>query len=472
MRHKSVHLSIIFAICATFYFVALSVHLANNLPINIIEGLHAYLSHQFLLHQSIYPPAFKPPYTLNIYPPIYTIIGAIISTPFQYPSLIPLRVLSLLSEIGIALIITLLTYQRTKNLIVASLLYALAIITWATHGFHGLARIDFFLCAILWLCCFSLTQYIDGHKRAIWWFGAFLTIALLTKQSAMTLWLSTLVYNFIPFPKKASIKIPIFTTLLGSLLFTLCISQLLQSVTGGEYLRHTSAYLFAFGFSQSTFWQTIKLVPFPYLILFVTALLTIKVSETITFLRIYLVISLISFFVSIAKNGSDLNYTIEPISLLLFQCGYGIEWITKHAQMKKRYAVMLFCILAIPLHLYYGTYAENYGKASKKTQEELLAQIIQTKGDILSEDPYYGMLLNKTVVTYDPYFFSHSMENSQLPVTDLVENFKKGNIPVIITSTLYNNSPELQSVLNKKYHHIYKTSQSIPEGYWNIYIKN
>ncbi len=166
----------------------------------LIEGKNLYVS-----------PSIE--YVPQIYPPLYYYISAIFSKILQNNWFLPLRLLSLLSTIGIGALIFSIVRDRRKSNFLAFLSLGLFFATFKIGGsWFDIARVDmlfifFLLAAVMML---EKEKLLSGIIS-----GIFLACALLTKQTAIFAAAALIVFSFL-FLRKRNVFVSIASFILVS----------------------------------------------------------------------------------------------------------------------------------------------------------------------------------------------------------------------------------------------------------------
>jgi len=189
---KYIVILIAFGYVVTFLLQSLS-RISYPYSLEGMEGAHLIEVHRILNNQQLYTsPSLE--YVPLIYPPLYFYLSAIFAKMVGF-GFLPLRLLSLLATIGCVALILVLVFKETQNGFSAVISSGVFLATYnLTDSWFDLARIDMVFVFFLMLGLFFI-RHCKSIKGAIL-SGLFLSLCILTKQTAIAFILPILIYLF------------------------------------------------------------------------------------------------------------------------------------------------------------------------------------------------------------------------------------------------------------------------------------
>ena len=468
-RFAVVCFALVAAACLAHFVWSAWILVAEPHALNYTEGISLLSGLRVLDGEPMYPPVDAPPYVYLAYPPVYPVVSAALTGLFG-GDLVGLRLFTGACEALAALLMVLLLRQRGRSWRVAALTAVGALGVLSTHKFHMLARLDMLvvleiLAALYLLVCW----YEHGRPRHLVALGALWIVACLTKPTAaipfavMGVDALTRAVRGQPRGKAAFI-----TGVAAASIYALVVLGL-QVATSGEFLLHTITYQGESGLRSSAFARG----PFVRLfetsgLLLIVPLLVFLTSRRLTLLWWLCLVSLAWLGVSSMKAGADLNYTLEPLLLLILFAGDRLGdaegpslWILPAHIGAARLLDWLGPLLVVLMLVLVGTsmtggrstaYLAPILEAGPTSMRDRAALFVAASdGLTLAEEPYFAARAGKPYWLSDPFHFGILYRHGHVRYGEIHRAMRRGRIRRVVAGTRLLTAPGIMNLLNRHY---------------------
>jgi len=448
--------------------------------------------------ESIYQPIDEPPYLVGNYAPVYPAIYAVFLAATG-PSLIPGRVLVLLSALIVIASLGFIVARSSKQIMPVALAVVLFASSWEVNEWLPFVRVDFpamafglaAMAALVWM------------KRGGWAVaGVLFALSVLTKQTMLAA------------PAAALLGLLWCGRWREGALMTAAaivpwglVTLVMQVVTGGEYFRHTVIYnvnVFHWG-DLLTWWNHLltfslwKLVAtLAALLVLLAAYLLPRQSESaesrasgarlvIPMSVAYLAFSTLSAL-GIAKVGSAPNYLLELHAACAMVIAIGIGEIARGALRPKATAPMGIVLIALvsfhwiaialwpAVQFGDGTSAARtgfYNRAPGVQDRELgtfvRMRVADTRGHILCEEPIFQILEGREL-WFEPFIMTQLAKEQHWDEGDFVEMLRDGHFALLVLARDVRDEdqhfPAFTPAMRRAIREAYEFEQVMGGRYW------
>lgn len=367
------------------------------------EGPILWTALQLSHGQNIYPMSglIHIPFFVNIYPPLYFAVGAVLVKMFG-ATYIPLRMISMLSAVllSVSLYRILRLYQCSKTAcaLVLAFLFSLDPVCGQAH----LARTDMLACALAVFmlerfCTISRNNPQEDSLLKYWPVTVLECLALLAKQQAIVFVLALHLYTFVNGPKKLAVKLLVaFVAVFGSTV------GVLQLVTQGGFLAHLSFLApvkpqldILLLNLYSAPWSLIKILLAGGLLCFGILKKWTKDSD-IRLPGILFAVSVCFMSYTMGIPASDINHIICATIALAWIFGVMLT----HVPVRFYFAFAVIPLIGIQSLTEFGRLAGQLTPFADKSAEVLKAQKLDGQL-VLADDTYVNLLTNSQPAMID-----------------------------------------------------------------------
>jgi hypothetical protein len=438
--------------------------------------------------ESIYQPIIEPPFIVGNYGPVYPALMAPLLS-LTGPSLLPGRLIVLLSAIVILAALAMLVIRARQFIMPAALAVVLFASSWDVSEWLPFVRVDFT----------AMAFGLGGMVALVWmkrggWAVAGLCFALsvLTKQTMLAAPMAALIGLLWCGRWRDGILMTA-----AALVPWTCVTVAFQISTGGEYLRHTVVYnanVFHWGdlltwlkhLMKFNLWKmfaaAVAIVVLLLAYLFPSQREGDKPTEASSRLAIpmcvsYLILSAISAL-GIAKVGSAPNYLLElqagfslVIALALGEILAGLRhaWTTKTGGVA---VVALVSLHWIAIALWPAETFEDgtsiaktgfYNRTPGEQALELATRVRMRVADapaapVLCEEPIF-QILERRPLWFEPFIMTQLAKEGHWDETPFVEMLRNGHFALLILNQDIRNedqyfpafSPAMRAAIREAY---------------------
>jgi len=419
-----------------------------------LDGEEGFILNQALSiaqGESIYQPIDHYPFLVGNYTPLYPALMSVFSGGHTI-SIPTGRLISVLSVLGIIVLLFAVTFVLTKNFALSLLTPLLFLVSYDNYEWIAYCRVDYLA---IFFSISGLTAVLVGGRKtpAIIISIVMFFLAFYTKQIEVVAPIAVICWFLLFREKKLAF------TYTSALVLGIAISFLgLMIATQGEVFRHLVIYnanifnLRDMGFMLLHFWRFNKFlitVAGIYLCLDVVRAIRAYIFQSAprrneySLISIYFVIALLTL-IGLAKEGSAPNYFIEPeAAMALFVVIKSFEYTYVLKQKKRIYAVVLLvfflCMLgghSLNLRHWRGAlFSQHNPTAVDLAKANKVLRIIEEHpGDILSEYPIFNIVSGRAVL-FQPFIMSALAKQKKWDASPLLADIKRGRFALIIATT-------------------------------------
>ena len=301
--------------------------------LSVIEGVClAEISH-FRQGVPVYAPASAEGFNSMIYGPLYYFVASrLVNT--ERPSYFPLRLLGLVATLGIAAGCAILAYWLTDSL-AASLFAFLFYLSWSIVSDYGLTvRCD--MVALLLNYWGLLLAYRYRGSPRIGWVAPLMLLAFFYKQQFIAAPLAVLAFLLL---EKRYRDAMWFVSLMATGGLALLAGFQLLVFAGQNFFLHFVSYNIT-RFSGGRFAAGLVVATTFFSIPFLLAFQRLRRSSD-RLLEFYLILAVALSVAAFGKEGSGLNYFLEPVAILVPLVGAGVFRACKERRRMVGVAVLL-----------------------------------------------------------------------------------------------------------------------------------
>ena len=443
--------------------------IAEPHALNYTEGISLLSAQRIHEGAPMYPPIGEPPYVYLAYPPVYPLLCAGL-TLLGTPKLPTLRGFTVACELLSAVLLFLLLRQRRVSRLHAATCGASLLGILSIHKFHGLARLDMLVVALLLLVLWLLTRArAKPNWRTHLLLGASMVLTCLTKPTAAVPLLVMGGSLLLPAWRGEKRARRILGTCVAAAATYVAIALALQHASGGGFVRHTFLYQAQSGVRGGGFatgpmvrmWQTLA----PVLI---ATLACFALIRRLTLPGTLALVSLLWLALSSLKAGADLNYTLEPLAWLLLFLGCVLgserESLSPRNRLGRRIAarratlpiVLGACLLTLAIPRTLGSQHALYLEPALSSEwaamrERTVEFLRESDGLTLAEEPYFAVAAHKALWLSDPFHYEVLRRRGTFDFEPIYDAMRAGRIRRIVAGARLLTVPNFAHLLHRHY---------------------
>ena len=502
------------ACAATFFTMAVLV-VREPYMLNYTEGILLWAAHQLATGESIYRDLDTAPFAYFAYGPVHPLLGAPLVALFG-PSLLPLRILTVISELAIVLLAyRILTAYEVKRWYAATGA-ALVMGALALQKFHALARIDMLVLAFEMWGLSELVAFRNDRRRIhLLWFVVAQVLALLGKPTAIVLLggAGLLSLSMLRHERRDGLRLLLACTAAGVIYgLALLVGSLM---TDGAFFEFQFTYQSASSFCNvleedcKWVWVRAHAVRLYHGSFMLVALMSIALVRKHGFLYLLFALSMGWWCFANLKRGADLNYIIEPLLLAGLVIGAALpHWRARAERIDPRLGIssvpLLGCVSlasawtsGAPIHdwvckeathptpeafrelvLEEGGNPDDHdphetfdllASTAHEERERIAALTRAATGILLVEEPAFAVQAGKEVWITDPWQMVALEREGMFDMAPVLEACRDGRIQWIFAGSRVRDLPGLREVIATSYEEVYRARHAVETTFWVVY---
>jgi hypothetical protein len=508
-------LGLFMLVCAsTFFYMAVLV-VREPYMLNYTEGILLWAANQLAAGEGIYLDIDRAPFAYFAYGPVHPAICAPLVALFG-PSLLPIRVLTVLSELVIVLFVYRILTAYAVTRWYAATGAALVMGALALQKFHALARIDMLVLAFEMWGLSELVAFRNDRRRIhLLWFVVAQVVALLSKPTAIVLLggAGLLALSMLRHERRDGLRIVLGCAAAGVIYgLALLVGSLM---TDGAFFEFQFTYQGASSFcnvlDEECKWVRVRahVVQLHHGSFLLVALVSIVLVRKHGFLYLLFALSMGWWCFANLKRGADLNYIIEPLLLSGIVIGAALpHWRARAERIDHRLGALgvplLGCISpasawtsGAPIHdwickeavhptpeafrelvLEEGGNPDEHDPnatfdllASTAQQErERIAELTRAAtGILLVEEPAFAVQAGKEIWITDPWQMVALHREGMFDIEPVLDACRDGRIQWIFAGSRVRDLPGLREVIATSYDEVYRAEHAIESTFWVVY---
>jgi hypothetical protein len=393
---------------------------------NCVEGFNADDATRFAHGQALYGDPARPPYTLTVYTPGYlSVVASLVA--LGMPALLAARTVTLLSALGIAVLIAAAGWRRTDWIAVAAAL--LFMLDPILPFWQLVARPD---CTAALLALAGVVVLEVRSRRSTDFLAAvLLAAAFLTKQTSVAAPAAAVLFMVLNDRRRALRFVGWLGTLVGGAVLVL------RAATDGRFLWHTVAgNLDQFSWLRAA-GMDVHFVSHHVVELSVLLFLLVRVSlqRTWSVTALWTATAWLVAAASVGKEGSDFNYFIAPLAglALLAAREFPRPWLARPVPVSRAAAVSLLVAAARWAAADTIKLAGSRRPLANAQAEyrDLVALVASGPGIVISDDACLLLAAGKRV-HLQPFVMSRLAEAGRWNQRPVLEELADGRVRMII----------------------------------------
>lgn len=502
-------------VCASTFIYMTVIIVREPYMLNYTEGILLWAASQLAAGESLYRDVNTVPFAYFAYGPVYPLLTAPL-VALLGPSLLPLRVFTVVSELVIVLFAYRILVRHGAQRWYAGTGAAIVLGALALQKFHALARIDMLVLALEMWGLSEVVAFRDDRRRShLGWLVVAQVAALLTKPTAIILLGCTglLALWMLPRERRDGAWLVLACATAGALygLALLVGSRLTDGAFFAFQFTYQSASSFCSVLDEPCRWVWVRghVVWLYHGSLFLVALASIGLVRKHGFLYLLVASSLAWWCFANLKRGADINYIIEPLLLAGIVIGVSLpHWRARAGRVHPwlgALAVPLLGCLALSSAWWHGAPIHDWlcGRATYPTPEAFRELVVEEGGNpdaldpdttfdlltsearrereriaeltraatgpLLVEEPAFAVEAGKEVWLTDPWQMVALGREGMFDIEPLLAACADGRIQWIFAGSRVRDLPGLREVIAASFEEVYRTEHPVESTFWIVY---
>lgn len=440
------------------------------------EGITLMAGMRTLAGLPLYPPLDQAPYWGFTYPFVHPTFAALSLALFG-ENIFAVRLISVLSELGTALLVFGILRTAGLGRTVATTCAALLLYLFATSEYHAIARVDQLTLLFSMGGVWCLSRFWQQPRwRECLLAAPFFLAGLFTKPSAAMLLLACWCHAFIRLRHKTVPARQVLAMTAGVVLVAVAIAAVVDHATDGRFIASIvtdhldSASRREWTYPNSRFFGNYA---FPTGLV----LLVVVFGTRQSYLRLLIATSLAWFAYAALKEGSAMNYAFEPLSFLCI--GLGLFVCEVRDRLSARFvplrgltierAALLVTVLVLIVVPQDQRRMRLTQPGIRQTRAEISRLTRDAPGAVLADEIFYAAINKKAFVVSDPYVALQRWRRGKFDFDLILDKCRRGEVSRVFVGPRLAEVPELMTVLRRHFRPVYRSPTRVTMRPWTVY---